>query len=80
MIEERPEIAIQNVVHLPAGDPDREGVERVMGSPSRMEPVGEPEEVLLVDRVHHRHGRALDDLVLQGRDRLVCLRVGGHPA
>ena len=34
----------------------------------RPEPVREPEEIFLVDRVQHLHHRALDDLVLQRRD------------
>src|SRR5207244_227315 len=34
----------------------------------RPEPVREPEEILLVDRVQHLDNRTLDDLVLQRRD------------
>src|SRR6266851_2636650 len=40
-----------------------------MRSPSGSEPVREPEEVLFVDGVEHHDTCALDDLVLQGRDR-----------
>src|SRR4051794_88418 len=65
MIEERPDVAIQDMVHLGAGDPDHQRV--VLAAPGP-EAVREPEEVLLVDRVQHRHRRLLDDLVLQGGD------------
>jgi hypothetical protein len=35
----------------------------------RSEPIREPEEVFLVDRVQHCDGRPLDDFVLKGGDR-----------
>ncbi len=68
-VEERPDIGVQYDVHLPSGDPDRQGVERIMRSASGPEPVREPEEVLLVDRVQHHNDRALDDLVFERSDR-----------
>ena len=40
-----------------------------MRSPSGPEPVGEPEEIFLVDRVQHHNSSALDDFVFQGGDR-----------
>lgn len=46
------------------------------------EPVREPEEVLLVDRIQHHHDRALDDLVLQRRNRqraLAAVRLRYQP-
>ena len=49
--------------------PTQRGVERVVRSPPRTEPVREPEEVFLVDRVEHRDRRPLDDLVLQRGNR-----------
>src|SRR5205823_3147404 len=68
-IEERPDIGVQYVVHLPLGDPHYQGVQRIMRSASGPEPVREPEEVLLIDGVQHHDRGALDDLVLQGGDR-----------
>ena len=68
-VEERPDIGVQYEVHLPSGDPDRQGVERIMRSASGPEPVREPEEVLLVDRVQHHNDCALDDLVFERSDR-----------
>ena len=35
----------------------------------RSEPVREPEEIFLIDRIQHRQRRPLDDLVLEGSDR-----------
>ena len=40
-----------------------------MWTAARSEAVGAREEVLLVDRVEHRHRRPLNDLVLQARNR-----------
>ena len=51
------------------GDPDRQGIQRIVLAASGPEPVREPEEVLLVDRVQHRDRRPLDDLILQSGDR-----------
>jgi len=48
MIEERPEIAIQNIVHLGAGDPDHQRVQRIVLAALGPEPVRKPEEVFLV--------------------------------
>src|SRR4029077_4131173 len=48
-VEERPNIGVQNVVHLPAVDPDVQGIQRVVRSPSGPKPVGEPKEVFLVE-------------------------------
>src|SRR6266478_3237742 len=44
-------------------------VQRVVRAAPWSEPIREPEEVLLVDRVQHRDGRPLDDFVLKGGDR-----------
>src|SRR5262249_51254492 len=62
-------VGVQYEVHLPAGNPDTEGVERIVRSPSRTEPIREPEEVFLVDRVQDRNRCPLDQLVFQGGDR-----------
>ena len=58
-------------------------LERVVRPAARTEPVGEPEEVFLIDRVQQRSRRPLDDLVFQGGDReraLPTVRLGNvHP-
>ncbi len=43
-------------------------VQCIMRTASGPEPVREPEEIFLVDRVQHLDHRTLDDLVLQRRD------------
>jgi hypothetical protein len=68
-VEERSDIGVQYPVHLLAADPDHERIHRIMRAASRPEPVREPEEVLLVDRVQHRSRRPLDDLVFESRNR-----------
>src|SRR5271166_4644362 len=68
-VEERPDVGVHNPVHLPALDPHHQGVQRVVRPPSGPEPVGEPEEIFLVDGVQHQDGGPLDDLVFQGGDR-----------
>ena len=47
-IEERPDVGVHDPVHPPAGDPHRQGVERIVRSAPGPKPVAEPEEVLLV--------------------------------
>jgi site-specific DNA recombinase len=49
-------------------DPDRQRIQRIMRAAPRPEPVGEAEEVLLVDGVEHLDDGPLDDLVLQRGD------------
>ena len=49
-------------------DSDMESVQRIVLASSRPEPIGEADEVFLVDRLQHRHDRLLDDLVLQAPD------------
>jgi site-specific DNA recombinase len=67
-VEERPDVGVQNPVHFPQIDPVGERVQRIVLGTPRPEPIGEAEEVRLVDGVQHLHHRALDDLVLQRRD------------
>src|ERR1700675_790237 len=68
-IEEAADVGVQYPVHLRAADPNDECVQRVVLAAHRPEPIREPEEVLLVDRVEHREHCPLDDLVLESRDR-----------
>jgi hypothetical protein len=60
--------ASRDPVHRPPGDPEGERIQRIVLGAPRSEPVGEAEEVRLVDRVQHLHQRPLDDLVLECRD------------
>src|SRR4051794_20651427 len=79
LVEERPDVGVQDVAHLLAVDPDTKRIERVMRSPPRPESVREPEEVFLIDRVQQRGHRPLDDLVLKSCDReraLTAIRLG----
>jgi site-specific DNA recombinase len=69
LIEERPDVGVQYEVHLPAFDPDTERVKRIVRAAPRPEPVTEPEEVFLVDRIQQCGRRPLDDLVLQSSNR-----------
>src|SRR3954451_20091077 len=66
-VEERLDVGVQYEVHLLAGNPDTEGVERIVRSPPRTEPVREPEEVFLVDRVQDRGPSRAGLLCLPGR-------------
>ena len=62
------DVRVEYPVHLPLLDPDRQRIECVVGLAPRPEPVGEAEEVLLVNGVQYLDHRPLDDLVLQGGD------------
>ena len=42
-------------------------IQRVVRPSSGPKPVGETAEVAFIDRIEYQHGRALDDLILQGR-------------
>jgi len=66
--EEGAEIRVEHPVHLAVLDRDRERIQRVVRSASGPKPVGEPQEVRLVDGVQHLDYGALDDLVLQRGD------------
>jgi transposase len=57
-------IRIQNPVHRGAGEGRRQRVERIVLAARGPEPIREPEEILLVDRVQHINHRASNNLVL----------------
>src|SRR3954462_520938 len=68
MVKERLDVGVHDPVHLGAGDPGYQGIQRIMLAAPGPEPIREPKKVLLVDRIQHlRHG-TLDDLVLERRD------------
>jgi hypothetical protein len=64
-VEEAGDVGVQYPVHLVLADPDRQRIQRIVLAASHPEPVAEPKEVLLPNRVQHFHQRTLDDLVLQ---------------
>src|SRR5437867_964698 len=64
-VEEPTDVGIEHPVHPLRRDPHRPRIQRLMRTAPRPEPVREPEEVDLIDRVQDRDDRALDQLVLQ---------------
>jgi len=69
VIEEAPYVGVDDEIHLPHVYPGGQSIQRIVRSASGSEPVGEPEEVLLVDDVEDHDERALDNLVFQRGDR-----------
>src|SRR3990170_1656016 len=67
-IEEPPDVGIEHPVHLPRQQSRIERIQRTVRAAPRPKPVGEAEEVRLVDGVQHLRRRALDDLVFQRGD------------
>src|SRR6202045_1003695 len=67
-IKEPGNVGVQYPVHPRVADSDGERVQCIMRTASGPEPVREPEEIFLVDRVQHLDYRTLDDLVRQRRD------------
>src|SRR6516164_8734197 len=78
LVKEGPDIGVQYPAHLLAVDPNTERIHRIMRAAPRPEPVREPEEVFLVDRVQQRGHRPLDDLVLDGGNRNRALPTNGR--
>jgi site-specific DNA recombinase len=68
IVEKAPYVTIQHKVHTPSRQGHRERIQRLMRATSRPKPVGETQEVLLVDLVEEGHHGLLNDLVLQGRN------------
>ena len=62
------DVRVEHPVHLPLQDPGRERIQRIVRAAPRTEPIGETEEVRLVDGVQHLDDGPLDDLVLQRGD------------
>jgi len=67
-VEERPDIRVEHPVHPLPMEPNPQCVQRLMLAASGPEPIGEPEELGLVDGREDGHHRLLDDLVFQGGD------------
>src|SRR5215470_4884416 len=68
-IKETPDIRVQNVVHLLAGNPDNKCIQRIVLTAIGPKSIREPEEILLVYRVQHRDRRSLYDLIFESGDR-----------
>ncbi len=76
-IEEAPNIRVEHPVHLSPVDAGVESIQRIMLATPPPEPIGEPNEVFLVDRLQHPHDRLLNNLVLQAPDAQQPLRAIG---
>ena len=61
-------IGVHYPVHLRAGNPDSQSVQRIVLTASRSKPVREPQEVFFVDCIQHLHHSALNDLIFQRGD------------
>src|SRR5262245_39158186 len=59
------DIRVEHPVHPLPQDTDVKCVQRIMLAAPRSEPIGKPDEVLLVNRFQNCRDRLLDDLVLQ---------------
>jgi hypothetical protein len=67
--EEVLDVGVYYPAHIPPVDCHRQGIQRVVRPSPGLKPVGETAEVAFIDRAEYHHGRALDDLILQGGDR-----------
>src|SRR3954451_7719176 len=67
VVEKAPYVTIQHKVHTPSRQGHRERIQCLMRAASRPQPVGETQEVFLVNLVEEGHHGLLNDLVLQGR-------------
>src|SRR5258708_20295734 len=67
-IEEPCNIGVENPAHALLGESDRERIQRIMLATPRSEPVREPEELFLIDRVQDFHHRLLDYLIFKRGD------------
>lgn len=68
-IEKRPYVGIQNPVHLPALDSDRERVQRIVLSTPQPEPIRKPQKILFIDCTQHHDDGVLHNPVLYRGNR-----------
>src|SRR5216683_2133199 len=81
------DIRIEHPVHLLHPDPGRQRIQRIMRAAPWPEPIGEAQEVRLIDGIQHLDDGTLDDLVFQRGDaerpqppvRLRDVRPPGRP-
>jgi hypothetical protein len=64
-VKERPDVAIQNVIHLCTDQTKGKRIQCLMWTAPGSEPVRESQEILLVDRIEHFHHGTLDNFVFQ---------------
>src|SRR5438445_566858 len=62
------DIRVEHPIHVPLENPGRERIQRIMRAAPMTEPVGEPEEVRLIDGVQDLDDGTLEDLVLKRSD------------
>src|SRR6266851_6455986 len=62
-VEKSRNIGVQDEVHFGAGDSNRQGIKRIVRAALGPEPIREPEEILLVNRIKHRDDSTLDDFI-----------------
>src|SRR5262249_35053344 len=78
-LEELGQICIEDPLDVRAGDPKRQGIERIVRAAFRTEPITEAEEIALVDLIQYGNHRALHDFVFPRRNAkrpLAAIRLG----
>src|SRR5215469_8101607 len=68
LVEKRPDVKVENPVHLLSGNPDVERVQRIVLASPWSEPIRKAQEILFPNLVENPPYRVLDDFVLQRRD------------
>ena len=66
-LQRRPDVGVRHPARLPPVQSHRKGIRRIMLAASGANPIGEPDEARLVDRVRHRHRRMPDNPVFRRR-------------
>jgi len=61
-IEKAPDIRVRHPVHSFPEDTDMQGVQRIVLTTPRSEPIGKTDEILLVDGFQNCRDRLLDNL------------------
>jgi hypothetical protein len=67
-LEERGQICIEDPLDLGAGNPERQGIKRIMLPATRPEAITEAEEVALVNLIQYGDHGPLDDFIFQRRN------------
>jgi hypothetical protein len=78
-LEELGQIRIEDPLDIRAGDPKRQGIERVVLAALRTKTITEAEEISLVDLIQYGNHRSLHDFVFQRRNAkrpLAAIRLG----
>jgi hypothetical protein len=68
VVEKSPNVQVQHPVHSLPRDSYRQRIQRLMLATPRPKPVGESQEVVLIDLVENRDHGVLDNLILQRRN------------